>query len=58
MQNWTVYLSGEIHTDWRYRIAEGIEAAGLPVTLAGPVTDHDASDEKLNRSLKRSWGTR
>ena len=42
---WNVYLSGEIHSDWRERIAEGVEAAGLPVTLLAPVTDHGASDE-------------
>jgi YtoQ family protein len=42
---WDVYLSGEIHTDWRQQIAAGIEAAGLPVRLSGPVTDHDASDD-------------
>jgi YtoQ family protein len=42
--NWNVYLSGEIHTDWRKRIADGVEAANLPVTLWGPETDHDASD--------------
>ena len=42
---WTVYLSGEIHSDWRERIAEGIEVAGLPVELLAPVTDHGASDE-------------
>jgi YtoQ family protein len=42
--SWTVYLSGEIHTDWRHRIAEGIERATLPVALTGPVLDHDASD--------------
>ena len=41
---WTVYLSGEIHSDWRARIADGVERAGLPVVLTGPVTDHDASD--------------
>ena len=41
---WRVYLSGEIHTDWRERIAAGIEAAGLPVRLSAPVTDHSASD--------------
>lgn len=40
-----VYLSGEIHTDWRQRIASGVREAGLPVTLWGPVTDHQASDE-------------
>ena len=43
--SWTVYLSGEIHTDWRQRIADGVEKAGLDVTLTGPVTDHAASDD-------------
>ncbi len=41
---WNVYLSGEIHTDWRERIAAGAKAAGLAVTFSAPVTDHDASD--------------
>ncbi|HBT03136.1 YtoQ family protein [Salipiger marinus] len=39
----TVYLSGEIHTDWRERIIEG--AQGLDVTFSAPVTDHAASDD-------------
>ena len=38
-----VYLSGEIHTDWRDQITEG--AAGLDVAFSGPVTDHGASDD-------------
>jgi len=38
-----VYLSGEIHTDWRDRIIEG--ARGLDVSFASPVTDHEASDD-------------
>jgi len=42
---WNVYLSGEIHSDWRERIADGVRAAGLPVTLLAPVTDHSASDD-------------
>jgi YtoQ family protein len=42
---WSVYLSGEIHSDWRERIAEGVSAAGLPVELLAPVTDHGASDD-------------
>ena len=25
---WNVYLSGEIHSDWRERIAEGVEGGG------------------------------
>ncbi|MBB93298.1 MAG: hypothetical protein CML68_01635 [Rhodobacteraceae bacterium] len=39
----TVYLSGEIHTDWRDQIVAG--AKSLDVTFSGPVTDHAASDD-------------
>lgn len=42
---WNVYLSGEIHTDWRKKIEDGIAAAGLPVVCSAPVTDHEASDD-------------
>jgi len=42
--NWTVYLSGEIHTDWRERVIKGSQANNLPVTFTSAVTDHDASD--------------
>jgi YtoQ family protein len=42
---WNVYLSGEIHTDWRDRIEEGTRAAGLDVAFSAPVTDHAASDD-------------
>jgi YtoQ family protein len=38
-----VYLSGEIHTDWREQIIDG--AQGLEVSFNAPVTDHDASDD-------------
>ena len=38
-----VYLSGEIHTDWREQITHG--AAGLAVSFSGPVTGHAASDD-------------
>ena len=41
---WQVYLSGEIHTDWRERIEHGATAAGLDVRFTAPVTDHAASD--------------
>ena len=44
-QNWTVYLSGEIHTDWRERISDGSQDAGLPVEFVSPVTDHASSDD-------------
>ena len=42
--SWIVYLSGEIHTDWRDQIMAGAEAEGLPVEFTSAVTDHDASD--------------
>ena len=44
-QTWDVYLSGEIHTDWRERIIAGAEKAGLPIDFASPVTDHASSDD-------------
>ena len=39
----TVYLSGEIHTDWRDQIIKG--AADLDASFDSPVTDHAASDD-------------
>ncbi len=42
---WKVYLSGEIHTDWRERIKKGAQAAGLDVEFLSPVTDHASSDD-------------
>ena len=41
---WNVYLSGEIHTDWRQQIEAGARAHELPMTFTSTVTDHDASD--------------
>ena len=38
-----VYLSGEIHTDWREQIIEG--AQGLDLAFDAPVTNHEASDD-------------
>ena len=43
--NWTVYLAGEIHTDWRQVITAGCREAGLPVTFSAPVADHGRSDD-------------
>lgn len=39
----SIYLSGEIHTDWREQIIAGAE--GLDVAFSSPVTDHAASDD-------------
>ena len=38
-----VYLSGEIHTDWREQIITACD--GLAVSFDSPVTDHAASDD-------------
>jgi YtoQ family protein len=44
-KQWVVYLSGEIHSDWRERIRDGAEAAQLNVEFVAPVTDHAKSDD-------------
>lgn len=43
--NYSIYLSGEIHSDWREQIETGIEEAGLDVTIYSPITHHESSDE-------------
>ena len=43
-REWKVYLSGEIHSDWRDQIISATQDQSLPVTFSGPVTDHGASD--------------
>ncbi|NOH61083.1 YtoQ family protein [Vibrio sp. RE88] len=41
---WKVYLSGEIHTDWRERIVEGVQKLDLNIEFYSANTDHDSSD--------------
>jgi YtoQ family protein len=45
MKQWVVYLSGEIHSDWRERIKTGAVDAALNVSFVNPVTDHAKSDD-------------
>jgi YtoQ family protein len=42
--NWNVYLSGEIHTDWRQQIIDGTREHDLAITFTSAVTNHEASD--------------
>lgn len=42
---WRVYLSGEIHSDWREVIAAGIHSKDLPVQFTSPNTSHEDSDD-------------
>lgn len=44
-EDWRVYLSGEIHTDWRERVIAAAKEADLDIEFSGPVTDHAASDD-------------
>ena len=56
--NWKIYLSGEIHTDWRQQIEDSCRASNLPATFSAPVTDHEASDEAgdvLGAEENRFW---
>lgn len=41
----TIYLSGEIHSNWREEITRGIQDNDLPIKVLTPVTDHSASDD-------------
>ena len=55
---WQVYLSGEIHTDWRDQIIEGVNKLGLPVEFSSAVTNHDASDaagDVLGKESQQFW---
>ena len=44
-KHWRVYLSGEIHTDWRERIISGVKAKKIAIDFFSPVTDHAKSDD-------------
>lgn len=53
-----VYLSGEIHTDWRDQIIQGCKAAGLDIEFSSAVTNHEASDaagDVLGAEDKSFW---
>ena len=56
--NLNVYLSGEIHTDWRQRIKDGCKAQNLSIEFTSAVTDHEASDaagDVLGAETNQFW---
>ncbi len=58
MQHWTVYLSGEIHSDWRQQLEAGIEKYKLPITFTSAVTHHENSDaagDSLGKEDNQFW---
>lgn len=55
---WIVYLSGEIHTDWRDQIIQSCAERELPVEFTSAVTDHEGSDaagDTLGDEAKPFW---
>ena len=57
--NWVVYLSGEIHTDWRERIISACQSSALDIEFCSPVTNHAKSDdcgvEILGKEAEAFW---
>ena len=43
--NLKVYLSGEIHTNWREEIIKKCKDLNLKIEFAGPITNHELSDD-------------
>ena len=54
-----VYLSGEIHTNWREEIINLCNKDNLNISFSSPVTNHEASDncgvEILGHEEKNFW---
>lgn len=46
--NYTIYLSGEIHSEWRDEIINGCNELMLPITFLSAIDDHEASDNAGN----------
>ncbi|MFE8703385.1 YtoQ family protein [Cytobacillus sp. FJAT-54145] len=40
----TIYLAGEIHSNWREEIKEKAKSLDLPLKFVGPMENHDRSD--------------
>ena len=55
-----VYLSGEIHTDWREKIIQGCQESDLNIVFSSAVTHHEASDsagDHLGAATAQVWAT-
>ena len=54
-----VYLSGEIHSDWRQEIINVCNKEKLEISFSSPITNHEASDdcgvEILGNEEKKFW---
>lgn len=55
---WNVYLSGEIHTDWRDKIIDGAKQHKLKINFTSAVTHHESSDaagDVLGKENEQFW---
>ena len=54
-----VYLSGEIHSDWRQEIINLCNKENLEISFSSPITNHEASDncgvQILGKEEKNFW---
>ena len=54
-----VYLSGEIHSDWRQEIINLCNKENLEISFSSPITNHEASDncgvKILGNEEKNFW---
>ncbi len=53
-----VYLSGEIHSDWRKQIIESCQSHDLNIVFSSAITDHEESDsagDMLGDEEKSFW---
>jgi YtoQ family protein len=53
-----VYLSGEIHTDWREKIIQGCQDSDFTIVFSSAVTHHEASDsagDHLGAETEQFW---
>jgi len=59
IKTWKVYLSGEVHTDWREELKKAAKREKLPVHFISPITDHAKSDscgtDILGEEEKSFW---
>lgn len=45
MLDLSIYLAGEIHSDWRDQFRAALAERGVEATFLGPQEDHDLSDD-------------
>ncbi len=54
-----IYLSGEIHSDWRQEIINLCNKENLEISFSSPITNHEASDncgvQILGKEEKKFW---